>query len=111
MVAEDLQPSVASPDKGVKALKWAIFVEKAGVWGEADFIKNGFVDHINTTKDVTDYLWYTTRFVLLKRLNPILIGENVVFVTTSYCFPLFKLFIALGKQKHLVSRNLYPGFG
>ncbi|KAF5195760.1 Beta-galactosidase, partial [Thalictrum thalictroides] len=29
-------------------------------WGEADFVKNGFVDHINTTKDTTDYLWYTT---------------------------------------------------
>jgi hypothetical protein len=59
MVPEDLQPTTASPDKGTKA----------GLWGEADFIKNGFVDHINTTKDTTDYLWYTTRFVLLKNIK------------------------------------------
>ena len=65
MVPEDLQPPAASPTKGVKTLKWEVFVEKPGIWGEADFIKNVFVDHINTTKDTTDYLWYTTRFVLL----------------------------------------------
>lgn len=53
MVAEDL-----------KALKWEVFVEKAGIWERPDFVKKGFVDHINTTKDTTDYLWYTTRFVL-----------------------------------------------
>ncbi|KAL5982776.1 Beta-galactosidase 10 [Asimina triloba] len=48
------------PDNGLKNVQWEIFVEKAGIWGEADFVKNGFVDHINTTKDTTDYLWYTT---------------------------------------------------
>ncbi|XP_026445583.1 beta-galactosidase 10-like [Papaver somniferum] len=41
-------------------LQWDIFTEKAGVWGAADFTKNGLVDHINTTKDTTDYLWHTT---------------------------------------------------
>ncbi|CAN4085370.1 unnamed protein product [Withania somnifera] len=40
---------------------WEVFKEKAGVWGVADFTKSGFVDHINTTKDTTDYLWYRTR--------------------------------------------------
>ncbi|GMN33171.1 hypothetical protein TIFTF001_004011 [Ficus carica] len=49
MVAEDL-----------KALKWEVFVEKAGIWERPDFVKKGFVDHINITKDTTDYLWYTT---------------------------------------------------
>ncbi|XP_026445648.1 beta-galactosidase 10-like isoform X2 [Papaver somniferum] len=51
MVPENLQ---ASP------MQWNIFMEKAGVWGEADFSKHSLVDHINTTKDTTDYLWYTT---------------------------------------------------
>lgn len=63
MVPEDLQSSVKSSDKGFKELKWEVFVEKAGVWDEPDLIKNGLVDHINTTKDTTDYLWYTTRLV------------------------------------------------
>lgn len=58
MVPEILQPSLHG---SLKALQWEVFVEKAGIWGKADFVKSGFVDHLNTTKDTTDYLWYTTR--------------------------------------------------
>lgn len=64
MVPEDLQPSEASPDNGSKGLEWEVFKEIAGIWGEADFVKSGFVDHINTTKDTTDYLWYTTSIIV-----------------------------------------------
>ncbi|KAJ4838181.1 hypothetical protein Tsubulata_032522 [Turnera subulata] len=60
MVPEDLQSSAVPSKKSSKALTWEVFVEKAGIWGEADFVKKGFVDHINTTQDTTDYLWYTT---------------------------------------------------
>lgn len=66
MVPDNLQQK-----DGSKALKWEVFVEKAGIWGEPDFMKNGFVDHINTTKDTTDYLWYTTSIV---------VGENEEFL-------------------------------
>lgn len=55
MLPEDL--------KSGSGLKWQVFSEKPGIWGEADFVKNELVDHINTTKDTTDYLWYTTRSV------------------------------------------------
>ncbi|KAG8044138.1 hypothetical protein GUJ93_ZPchr0044g38095 [Zizania palustris] len=41
---------------------WSIFREKIGIWGKSDLVRNGFIDHINTTKDSTDYLWYTTSF-------------------------------------------------
>ncbi|KAM0862872.1 hypothetical protein ACQ4PT_044966 [Festuca glaucescens] len=54
MVPETLQASQADP--------WSIFTETIGIWDKKDFIQNGFVDHINTTKDSTDYLWYTTSF-------------------------------------------------
>ncbi|KAI5003503.1 hypothetical protein ZWY2020_030663 [Hordeum vulgare] len=54
MVPETLQAS--KPDQ------WSIFTEKIGIWDKNDFIQNGFVDHINTTKDSTDYLWHTTSF-------------------------------------------------
>ncbi|KVH91256.1 D-galactoside/L-rhamnose binding SUEL lectin domain-containing protein [Cynara cardunculus var. scolymus] len=37
MEPEQLKPSIASPDKDLKPLSWEIFVEKAGIWGEADF--------------------------------------------------------------------------
>jgi len=55
MVSESLQAS--------KPERWSIFRERTGIWGKNDFVRNGFVDHINTTKDSTDYLWYTTRLV------------------------------------------------
>ncbi|KAK3162620.1 hypothetical protein QOZ80_1BG0091660 [Eleusine coracana subsp. coracana] len=58
MVPERMQAS--KPDR------WSIFREKTGIWGKSDFIQNGFVDHINTTKDSTDYLWYTTSFSVEK---------------------------------------------
>ncbi|XP_072964754.1 beta-galactosidase 3 [Typha angustifolia] len=60
MVPENLQTAVGVQQKGSSSLLWSIFVEKAGIWGEPDFVKDGFVDHINTTKDSSDYLWYTT---------------------------------------------------
>ncbi|KAM0869000.1 hypothetical protein ACQ4PT_040959 [Festuca glaucescens] len=52
MVPETLQASI--PDQ------WSIFREKIGIWDKSDFVRNGFVDLINTTKDSTDYLWHTT---------------------------------------------------
>lgn len=64
MVPESLIASASSLDKDLKALKWEIFIEKPGIWGKEDFSLNGFVDHLNTTKYTTDYLWYTTRLFL-----------------------------------------------
>ncbi|KAK1287358.1 Beta-galactosidase 3 [Acorus calamus] len=60
MTIESLQVSVSGQEMG--HMKWDVFTEKVGVWGKADFSTRGFVDHINTTKDLTDYLWYTTSF-------------------------------------------------
>ncbi|KAH9625859.1 hypothetical protein KSS87_009968 [Heliosperma pusillum] len=64
MVPEELQSSVLSPSRDLKALQWEVFAETPGIWGEPDFNITGFVDHINTTKDTTDYLWVTTSLYL-----------------------------------------------
>ncbi|QCE15155.1 beta-galactosidase [Vigna unguiculata] len=63
--------SLQQSNKGVNSLRWDIVKEKPGIWGTADFVKNGFVDLINTTKDTTDYLWHTTS---------IFVGENEEFL-------------------------------
>ncbi|KAM0946343.1 putative beta-galactosidase [Dioscorea sansibarensis] len=60
MVPENLQATMKSPSKFSGDLQWDIFSEKTGIWEEPDFVKEALVDHINTTKDSTDYLWYTT---------------------------------------------------
>lgn len=65
MVTTELKSSGRSLARDVKVSKWEVFVEKPGIWGDADFTHKGFVDHINTTKDTTDYLWYTIRLVHL----------------------------------------------
>ncbi|KAJ0960273.1 hypothetical protein J5N97_001888 [Dioscorea zingiberensis] len=56
MVPENLEATMKSPSKISGDLQWDIFTEKAGIWGESDFVKEVLVDHINTTKDSTDYL-------------------------------------------------------
>lgn len=83
MVPENLEVSTSSAQNYSKEIQWDIFIEKAGVWGEADFVRKGFVDHINTTKDTTDYLWYTTsldvdedEIFLMGGRQPILIVES-----------------------------------
>ncbi|XP_071722520.1 beta-galactosidase 10 [Rutidosis leptorrhynchoides] len=70
------------PEK-LRQPKWEVFVENAGTWGEADLIKNSLDDHINITKDASDYLWYTTSvFVsddeefLKKGTKPVLLIES-----------------------------------
>ncbi|KAJ8765328.1 hypothetical protein K2173_012025 [Erythroxylum novogranatense] len=60
MLPEALQPSVTSSVSGKEAFTWEAYTENVGIWGEVDFVNNELVDHINTTQDTTDYLWYTT---------------------------------------------------
>ena len=81
MVPEKLQFS----DKGVRTSKSDILKENAGIWGSADFVKNGFVDHINTIKDTTDYLWHTTRFIS-ETIKKVCHSFYTVLLTFGYIF-------------------------
>ncbi|GJR06780.1 beta-galactosidase 10, partial [Tanacetum coccineum] len=83
MVSERLQPSLTSPNKDMKAVSWGIYVEKAGIWGEPDFTRNGFVDHINATKDTTDYLWHTTRLTIDENEEFLTNGNNPMLLIES----------------------------
>ena len=40
---------------------WSWYVEKVGVWSNESFTETSLVEQINTTKDTSDFLWYTTR--------------------------------------------------
>lgn len=39
---------------------WSEYKEPIGLWGEGNFSAKGILEHLNVTKDSTDYLWYTT---------------------------------------------------
>ncbi|XP_024986388.1 beta-galactosidase 9 isoform X1 [Cynara cardunculus var. scolymus] len=49
--------------KGVPLVSesWMSFKEPIGVWGDDNFTVQGILEHLNVTKDQSDYLWYITR--------------------------------------------------
>ncbi|KAI5674488.1 hypothetical protein M9H77_14852 [Catharanthus roseus] len=83
MVPSDLRSSTQAPNRDFKGLSWEAFEEKAWIWENADFTRNGFVDHINTTKDTTDYLWYTTSFLIDDNEECIRNGSNAMLLVES----------------------------
>lgn len=100
MVPENLRPSVGSPKKDLKALQWEVFVEKPGIWAKPEFNMTGFVDHINTTKDTTDYLWVTTSFY---------VGNDEMFLKNSSSPVLF--IKSKGHALHVFVNQIYQGSG
>lgn len=43
------------------AKSWLTVTEPVGIWSENNFTVQGILEHLNVTKDVSDYLWYLTR--------------------------------------------------
>lgn len=40
---------------------WVSYKEPIGAWGSDSFTAEGILEHLNVTKDASDYLWYITR--------------------------------------------------
>ena len=40
---------------------WVTWKEPIGLWGKNNFTSPSILEHLNVTKDKSDYLWYTTR--------------------------------------------------
>lgn len=60
------KPSILSLTSGGPYLSstWWTSKETIGTWGGNNFAVQGILEHLNVTKDISDYLWYTTRWVL-----------------------------------------------
>ncbi|NP_001234298.2 beta-galactosidase [Solanum lycopersicum] len=43
---------------------WMTLKEPLGVWGDKNFTSKGILEHLNVTKDQSDYLWYLTRIYI-----------------------------------------------
>ncbi|CAN1149746.1 Beta-galactosidase 8 [Linum perenne] len=39
---------------------WSWYQEQVGIWGNSSFTESGLLEQINTTKDTSDFLWYST---------------------------------------------------
>ncbi|KAJ0041463.1 hypothetical protein Pint_27446 [Pistacia integerrima] len=70
------------PDN-LQATKWEIFKKKVGIWGQVDFMQNDLVDHVNTTKFASDYLWYNTRLSYFHD-DSIYVNEDEEFLKKGY---------------------------
>ncbi|CAK7328423.1 unnamed protein product [Dovyalis caffra] len=44
-----------------KPTSWLTAKEPISLWGEENFTVKGILEHLNVTKDESDYLWYSTR--------------------------------------------------
>lgn len=42
---------------------WYTVKEPIGVWSDNNFTYQGILEHLKVTKDNSDYLWYTTRYL------------------------------------------------
>lgn len=40
---------------------WSWYKEKVGIWGNNSFMEPVLLEQVNTTKDTSDFLWYSTR--------------------------------------------------
>ncbi|XP_042514357.1 beta-galactosidase 9 [Macadamia integrifolia] len=58
MEPKELLPRYEVPFANSK--NWKILKETVGVWGD-NFTVQGVLEHLNVTKDKSDYLWYITR--------------------------------------------------
>lgn len=68
MKVVDFEPTSSAPQhlmikKEVPLVSesWMTFKEPIGVWGDDNFTLKGILEHLNVTKDRSDYLWYITR--------------------------------------------------
>lgn len=49
-------------------LSWQSLVEPVGTWGSGNIFSNSLLEQLNLTKDTTDYLWYSTRYLCINAL-------------------------------------------
>ncbi|KAI3718837.1 hypothetical protein L6452_19722 [Arctium lappa] len=53
-------PSASVSELSLSTSPWSWYMEKVGVWSNDSFRATSLLEQINTTKDTSDFLWYTT---------------------------------------------------
>lgn len=53
--------NITMHESSLSSASWSWYKEKVGVWGNSSFEASGLLEQINTTKDISDFLWYTIR--------------------------------------------------
>lgn len=56
-----LQKDMSQDNVSYISKSWMALKEPIGIWGEDNFTFQGLLEHLNVTKDRSDYLWLKTR--------------------------------------------------
>lgn len=62
-IREPLSSRITSWEFPIAQSSWSWYKEKVGIYGNSSFTSPGLLEQINTTKDVSDFLWYVIRYV------------------------------------------------
>ncbi|KAI4368179.1 hypothetical protein MLD38_016766 [Melastoma candidum] len=57
-IREPLSSRTTSQEFPVEQSSWCWYEEQVGIYGNSSFTSPGLLEQINTTKDVSDFLWY-----------------------------------------------------
>ncbi|XP_024518549.1 beta-galactosidase 8 isoform X1 [Selaginella moellendorffii] len=55
-----VQTAMPTMKPSITGLAWESYPEPVGVWSDSGIVASALLEQINTTKDTSDYLWYTT---------------------------------------------------
>ncbi|CAL5408724.1 unnamed protein product [Camellia sinensis] len=75
-----LSRSTSVSELSLASVKWSWYKEKVGIWGNNSFTKSELVEQINTTKDTSDFLWYTTSINMNENAK---LGQDVFLLIES----------------------------
>ncbi|XAR66402.1 Beta-galactosidase [Bertholletia excelsa] len=56
----ELSRSTSVKELSLASAPWSWYKEKVGIWGSNSFNSSNLLEQINTTKDSSDFLWYST---------------------------------------------------
>ncbi|XP_075486733.1 beta-galactosidase 6-like [Primulina tabacum] len=60
----DFTWNVTMHESSLSSSSWSWYKEKVGIWGNNSFGATSLLEQINTTKDISDFLWYTTSLIM-----------------------------------------------
>lgn len=63
------QPSMVQNKISQLPKTWMTLKESISVWSENNFTIQGILEHLNVTKDQSDYLWHFTRYTFTCTLD------------------------------------------
>ncbi|KAL8229591.1 hypothetical protein R6Q57_014491 [Mikania cordata] len=70
-------PGASVSELSLSTSPWSWYLEKVGVWSNDSFTEFGLLEQINTTKDTSDFLWYSTSIEVDEKKDAYLLIQSL----------------------------------